>query len=343
MYRSKTTTKRTMGSIEKNTRSGRPRESRIPLSALLLLVAIAGTACGGEVRSESDIPAGGDAVEALSAPALTERVEQDAEPDESRWGPAAYVAQATGAAEASEPESVPVESTTVTVIPEPEPKRRPEPRREEPILVATDTGEGQVVDFEPSTDVSDPDNSEFLLAEEEADLLQIQSGAELAFTMETEVSTQNNRPGDVFYAYLTDDFVAADGMVLLPRGVRARGRVVETVTSGDSEDVPVLEVVLEQLIGPGQDTPILATVLGAELEADPRDSDGESVVKVLTGAAAGAILGRILGGGGDDAVKGGLAGAAAGAAVAYGTRGGHAKLPAGAQLTIRLDQPLTVF
>jgi len=206
----------------------------------------------------------------------------------------------------------------------------PAPHRDHPVLVATDTDGGQIVDFEASRP-------------EPIDVLRVEAGAELVFTVETELSTKDNRAGDVFYAYLTDDLVAPDGMVLLPRGVRARGRVIEAFASEDSNELPVLDVVLEELLGPDGDMPIDAIVLEIPLEGEARDSGRESAVKVLTGAAAGAILGRILGGDDDDAVKGGVVGAAAGAAVAYRSRGGHAKLPAGAHITIRLERSIVAF
>lgn len=323
-------------------------------------LAVALSACGGQAFSE-EVPA-----ESESSVALAE-----VGPDsiaagshaEGRWMAAAYVAERPEPTPAMDADAE-VEHQGSARRPELTP-RDPEPVDAPPVLVATDTDGRQTVDFEadvPSGSASneiDADGYEgddlqagafedvppATSTEQEADLPplpEIAAGDEMVFAIEADLTTEDALPGDIFYATLVDDVVASDGMVLLPRGVRARGRVLESLASRDSEELPVLEITLEELIGAVADTPIEATVVDAEYIEEARDSDGESVVKVLTGAAAGAILGKILGGDDEDALKGGIAGAAAGAAIAYGTRGGHAKLPAGALITIRLDRPLVV-
>lgn len=322
--------------------------------ALSLLSALALASCGQEARSETEMPSAGNQPELTARAASEPNASVD---EEARWAAAAFPAD--GQEPVADP--VPVLDTQREPVQSPAPGLAPS--RDEPRLIATDMDGTQIIEAEPSEELrgegaleaeaelmpqeesvaEEPVQEEPVLRDPPAPVVQVAVGEELVFTMEAELNTEDNQPGDVFYAYLSEDLVAADGMVLLPRGVRARGRVLEVRASEDSNELPVLEVQLDELIGEEGDTPIEATIVDAEYEGDARDSDSESVVKVLTGAAAGAILGRILGGDDDDAVKGGVAGAAAGAAVAYGTRGGHAKLAAGAHFTIRLERPLTVF
>lgn len=340
-------------------------------SALWTVTALAAvvSACGGQAFSE-EVPTG-------SVEARAELNESTAAPEagaEGRWMASAYVADRPGTTAELDDELEREEGSKRPELTPRNPEPESAPASESLPLMATDTDGRQVVEFEaelptdelPSEHASSEDaSSEFEAgfdAEDEpsdgfddavvdADyapepeplpLPEVAAGDEMVFAIEAGLSTEDALPGDIFYATLVDDVVASDGMVLLPRGVRARGRVLESLASRDSEELPVLEITLEELIGAVADTPIEATVVDAEYIEETRDSDGESVVKVLTGAAAGAILGKILGGDDEDALKGGIAGAAAGAAVAYGTRGGHAKLPAGALITIRLDRPLVV-
>ncbi|NIP80267.1 MAG: hypothetical protein GWM90_14010, partial [Gemmatimonadetes bacterium] len=46
--------------------------------------------------------------------------------------------------------------------------------------------------------------------------LVLQPGIEIPVTLESDLSTRNNGPGDAFYGYVGDDVLAADGMVLVP-------------------------------------------------------------------------------------------------------------------------------
>jgi hypothetical protein len=63
--------------------------------------------------------------------------------------------------------------------------------------------------------------------------------------------------------------------------------------------------------------------------------------KIGGGAAGGAIIGGILGGG-DGAAKGAAIGGAAGTGVVLATRGREIRLGPGADVTVRLAQPVTV-
>jgi hypothetical protein len=148
--------------------------------------------------------------------------------------------------------------------------------------------------------------------------------------------------GDVFFATLVDDILGPDGMVLLFHGTRMRGEVIASRRGSDEDRGPELAIEVRELLLAGRDLDVRAEVLEASVQTRSSDSDGETAAKVATGAAAGAILGRILGKDGKDALKGAIAGAIAGGAVAYATRDGHAELPQGALIEIRLVEPVTL-
>jgi hypothetical protein len=160
--------------------------------------------------------------------------------------------------------------------------------------------------------------------------------------METGLSTRESHAGDRFRAHLEDDVLGADGMVLLPRDAVVRGRVLESRESDGSERPAFLTLEVESVVVEGVSHGLRGTVEEVEMEAATRDDGGETAAKVGVGAAAGAILGKILGGDSKDALKGAAVGAAAGAAVALATRDGHATIPEGARLVVRLDEPLVL-
>ena len=315
-----------------------------------------GSACGGEARSQSDIPEGGVSVVEVpmgERPTLIERGGADLAdlshaPVEDRAG--REEAPVTAAEErALRPEREPTPLPRYTTRSEPEPAAD-EPTRPEPLLTGTD-GDGQIVDAHRADDLGVPEYPESGMdpawdpAGDPADALEpvsVPAGAELELAIESELSTERNQPGDYFYATLVDDVLADDGLVLLRQGTRMRGVVTESAPSESSDLLPVLEFVVDAVLFEGGEQPISTEVLYADLTVDERDSGEETAVKVLTGAAAGAILGRILGDDKKDAVKGGVAGAAAGAAVALGTRGGHARLEPGSRIIVRLERPLIV-
>jgi uncharacterized membrane protein len=68
----------------------------------------------------------------------------------------------------------------------------------------------------------------------------------------------------------------------------------------------------------------------------------EQAGKVAAGAAAGAILGQVIGRDRSSTIRGAAVGAAAGTAIAMGTADVDAVLPSGAEVVIRLDQPIEI-
>jgi hypothetical protein len=164
-------------------------------------------------------------------------------------------------------------------------------------------------------------------------------GTALGLTMDQAVSTKSNKVGDTFAAHLTADLLAPDGEVLLPAGAVVRGRVTESMES-PSADVPaMLRLEIVDVVMAGEAVPIVAEVEDVQLQMEAMDSDRTTAGKVAVGAAAGALLGKVTG---KSAKKGAVAGAAAGAAVAIVTRDGHATVPAGASMVIRILEPVVI-
>jgi hypothetical protein len=170
----------------------------------------------------------------------------------------------------------------------------------------------------------------------------VPSGTEIAIRLLEDVSTDTHRTGDAFSAIVDGSVTDADGAVLIPAGTSVRGLVAEARPSAGADEQAVLVLTVESLAMDGETWPIRGTMRSAELESDAKDSTSETVGKVAVGAAAGAIVGQILGKDTESTLKGAGVGAVAGAIVAFTTRDGHATAPAGSVLVIGLDESLTL-
>jgi hypothetical protein len=162
-------------------------------------------------------------------------------------------------------------------------------------------------------------------------------GTQVSLAVESTLSTQNSQPGDIFHAWVTEEVIGGDGMVLIPEGARVRGEVTESRGTTSSDDEAVLGIRLTTLLLNGRELPIETTVTQTAIETSSADSGTRTATKVATGAAAGAVIGQILGRDTRATVQGAAAGAVAGTAVALATREGHAVLREGSLIVIRLD------
>ncbi len=169
----------------------------------------------------------------------------------------------------------------------------------------------------------------------------IAAGTSLHFEVAEDVSTATHQAGDTFALRLVAPVTGSGGLVL-SEGTRARGLVTDARQSEGPEDEAVLAVRLESVQVDGRTRALNGTVVDADPEAGTADSRTRSAAKVATGAAAGALVGQILGGDTRSTVRGAAAGAVAGLGVALTTRDGHAVLPEGATVDVRLDDSLVV-
>lgn len=278
------------------------RFPKVPVGSILAFLVLV-AACGGDVESAAD--------------------DESIRPD-----------PATPAQEAPEPEPAP----EATPVPAPEPRPAPRPaQRPQPEPEPSPTPD-EPVEAEP---LPAPETPEPAPVEPEP-VVTAPAGTRVSMVMETGVSTKENGPGDRWSAVVTEDVLGSGGLVLLPRGARVQGRVVESRESASSDAPAVLTLVPDSVFVSGTTYPITATLVEAEVKVESRDSGKKTATKVGIGAAAGAVLGKILGGDGKDALKGAVAGAAAGAAVALATKDGHAEIDEGARAVVRLDEPLVI-
>jgi hypothetical protein len=172
--------------------------------------------------------------------------------------------------------------------------------------------------------------------------LSVPSGTTLAIRMNDELSTERSQAGDAFTATLTAPLVDAAGIVLIPAGATVRGRVTAVAPSTRVGQTATMNLAFESISFGGQSHPLHATVERADVQQKTRTSTAEQAGKIAAGTAAGAILGQVIGRDRSSTIRGAAVGAAAGTAIAMGTADVDAVLPAGAEVVIRLDQPIEV-
>jgi len=287
------------------------KTSRRHGTGIFLLAALGVWGCGAEARSENAADA--TPIEVASAPTAT--VEDRAA--DLAQGLVEEPLEVKPVVEPTPVRTEPVVARRPAPSTPPAAEPDPGPRTSEPMLVSTAV-EGSIPEAPP-----EPIPAVF-------------EGTVFEVSLDTELSTHDHLIGDVFWATLVEDLRAENGEVLVPAGAGVRGVITESLPSPDADEPALLEFEFDAILVQGRELPLESVVVFAPVETSTRDSGGESVVKVVGGAAAGAILGRILGGSKSDAAKGAVVGAAAGGAVAAGTRDGHAKVPAGAVVELEL-------
>lgn len=161
-------------------------------------------------------------------------------------------------------------------------------------------------------------------------------GTAIPVTLDQAISSEDNHTGDDFEASVSAAIVV-DGKTVIPKGARAKGRIVEAKSSGRLNNPARLELTLTSV-----------EVGGSSYDIDTSDSKtvGKShkkrnIIFIGGGTAAGAIIGGIVGGGKGAAIGGAL-GAGGGTAAAAATGKKQIRLPAETRLSFTLSQPVTI-
>ncbi len=165
----------------------------------------------------------------------------------------------------------------------------------------------------------------------------IPAGTLISVRLAETLSTEKNQPGDAFSATL-DQPLVIDGFAIAERGARIRGKVLEADRAGRIKGVAMLAVALTSLhTADGQDIE-LAT---ERFVKEGPTSKGDDAKKVGVGAALGAAIGAIAGGGKGAAIGAGVGGAA-GAGTVAATRGKASELPVETRMSFRLQEAIKV-
>src|SRR5262245_3987494 len=154
---------------------------------------------------------------------------------------------------------------------------------------------------------------------------------------ETSLSSERSKVEDRVEAHVVRD-VRVGGQVAIPAGSRALGTVVAVERGGKFKERARLGIRFQTLVlADGTRVPITTETI----YRDGGSTSNASAAKIGGGAVVGAIIGGIIGGGKGAAI-GATTGAGAGTASVAASDRNVAVFPAGAEVTARILNPVTV-
>jgi hypothetical protein len=177
----------------------------------------------------------------------------------------------------------------------------------------------------------------------------VPAGTALMVRLDTTLATFSNKPGDPFQAKLTQAIVV-NGNTLIPAGAIVEGRVTKVSEPRRISGKPSIGILPEAVILPtGErfyldatltDTNIPGTDVNSEGQFKGSGHDRRDVVETGGGTLGGMLIGGLIGGGPGIAIGGAVGATATG--VHWLAKHRSATLPAGTQLTLELNRPLTL-
>jgi hypothetical protein len=155
-------------------------------------------------------------------------------------------------------------------------------------------------------------------------------------TLDQSLASNQSRAGDHFDATVSEP-VVVDGRTVIPQGAHAEGLVVDARESGRLMGRARLQLALQSVAVSGQEYDV-RTLSRPRIG---RDHKKRNWAFIGGGAAGGAVIGA-LAGGGTGALIGGPVGAGAGATVALLTGKKDIRLGAETPLKFELAEPVTI-
>lgn len=211
---------------------------------------------------------------------------------------------------------------------------RPDEARPAPVSTAGSTGNAAATDSKPSPNLL----TKIIDRGPEYREVTIPAGTILPLDLQTAVGSDTSRVEDPVRATLRRA-VRVGGLDVLPAGTAVFGHVTDASRSARVKGRARVAFRFTRLDPPGE-TDRVAIQTGVVSLVAPATKK-QDAAKIGGGAAGGAIVGGILGGG-DGAAKGAAVGGAAGTGVVLSTRGKEVRLGPGADLSVRLQAPVTV-
>lgn len=163
------------------------------------------------------------------------------------------------------------------------------------------------------------------------------SGMALPIRLAETLSTDHNYTGDTFRATL-DQPIILNGYIIADKGSKVLGRIVEADKPLRVKGPGQLVLDLTEINTTDGQRVMIQTESWAKEAPNAHKRDAE---EIGGGAALGAIIGALAGGGKGAAIGAG-AGGAAGAGVDMATRGKPAVVPVETHLTFHLQNPVTI-
>lgn len=164
----------------------------------------------------------------------------------------------------------------------------------------------------------------------------IPTGGKVVIRMIDGISSEKNKPGDVFVALLEEP-ITQDNIEIVPKGADVRGRIANVESAGRVTGSAQLSLELTQIYV--NNIPYSLTT--SEYEEVGESRTGQSAKRAAGGAAIGALIGAIAGGGKGAAIGAGVGGGGA-TAVQVMTKGEKLNVPSETKLEFTLRAPLVI-
>lgn len=166
--------------------------------------------------------------------------------------------------------------------------------------------------------------------------LLVPAGTSFTAALEQELSTRTSTPGQSFSARVIEPVLVGD-RIAIPSDAVVHGEV--TAVQPATEDRPgFIKLDVRTIQYGGATHGLSAEVTEVAPQVHKETDTGEAVAKIGVSTAAGAILGRVIGGSTASTVIGAAAGAAAGTAIVLATQEEYAVLPARSPIGLRLRE-----
>ena len=171
----------------------------------------------------------------------------------------------------------------------------------------------------------------------------VPAGTHLDLTVNSELSSRKNKPGDTFTAKLATDVRDPSGTIVINEGSTANGNIVAVKPAPNRRTPGTLTLALTTIESNGKTFPIRATIDSVQGKEYRKQSiNGGDAAKVGVGAAAGAAVGQILSKNTKGTVIGAVVGGMAGAGVAVETKDMDVVLPDGSHIIATITEPVKV-
>lgn len=169
----------------------------------------------------------------------------------------------------------------------------------------------------------------------------VAAGTTLNLGAADKVCTNTNKVGDRFVATLNSAVTGSDG-AMIPAGAAVTIELTSLKRSENVNDQIQMGFRVVNIAFDGRTYALDGDVQTASITRVRSSTGGDDAKKVLTGAAAGAVIGQILGKKAKSTIIGAAAGAAAGGAAAAATANYDGCVNAGASIVVKLNSPVTV-
>ena len=170
------------------------------------------------------------------------------------------------------------------------------------------------------------------------------AGSTFEVELATRIHTGESNVGDKIEGKLLQPLRSEDGSTIAPAGALIHGEIAELTRASRSrseEDRASVKLAFTSVETVAGAKTLAATVTNVESLKAGSTTKRDALV-IAGSAAAGAVLGKVVGRDTKDAMIGGLAGAVIGTGVVMAQKGHELEIPAGSKVSLRSDQPITI-